>query len=149
MKEFWLFRKSDAGLPRERKKVFWLWNGVILFCAGLCLGGLSMFFAYGDYTDMLMKSYFTVPLIPVLNLVPVVLLVFLLWLLLGRAWLAFFLSSLVVWGLSLGNYYLLRFRVAYSRLWNYRNIHWQFHTRYRESAYSWAFLRRLVQGQTD
>ena len=110
MKEFWLFRKSDAGLPRERKKVFWLWNGVILFCAGLCLGGLSMFFAYGDYTDMLMKSYFTVPLIPVLNLVPVVLLVFLLWLLLGRAWLAFFLSSLVVWGLSLGNYYLLRFR---------------------------------------
>lgn len=110
MREFWLFRKSDAGFPRDRKRAFWLWNGGILFCAGLCLGGLSLFFAYGDYTDLLMKSYFTVPLIPVLNLVPVVLLVFLLWFLLGRAWLAFFLSSLVVWGLSLGNYYLLRFR---------------------------------------
>ena len=110
LRDFWLFRKSPAGLSGEKQSVFWIWNTAILFCAGVCLGGLSMFFAYGDYTDMLMKSYFTVPLIPVLNIVPVVLLVFALWFLLGRAWLAFFLGSAVVWGFSLGNYYLLRFR---------------------------------------
>ena len=110
MRDFWLFRKSSAGLSGEKQKAFWIWNAGILLCAGVCLGGLSLFFAYGDYTDMLMKSYFTVPLIPLLNIAPVVLLVFALWLLLGRAWLAFFLSSAVVWGFSLGNYYLLRFR---------------------------------------
>ena len=75
MRNFWLFRKSSDHLSPEKKRAFWAWNVFILFCAGVCLGGLSMFFAYGDYTDMLMKSYFTVPLIPVLNIVPVVLLV--------------------------------------------------------------------------
>lgn len=110
MRDFWLFRKSSAGLSTGKKTVFWAWNVFILFCAGVCLGGLSMFFAYGDYTDMLMKSYFTVPLIPVLNIVPVILLLFLVWFLVGRPWLSFLLTSLAVWGLSLGNYYLLRFR---------------------------------------
>ena len=110
LRNFWLFRKTPDRLSPGRKAAFWGWNGFILLCAGVCLGGLSMFFAYGDYTDMLMKSYFTVPLIPILNIVPVILLVFGLWFLLGRPWLAFLLSSAVVWGFSLGNYYLLRFR---------------------------------------
>ena len=110
MRNFWLFRKSPDHLSPEKKRAFWAWNVFILFCAGVCLGGLSMFFAYGDYTDMLMKSYFTVPLIPILNIVPVILLVFAMWFLLGRPWLAFLISSAVVWGFSLGNYYLLRFR---------------------------------------
>ena len=101
LKRFWLFQRSPAGLSQKKKTVFWAWNVFVLFCAGVCLGGLSLFFAYGD---------FTVPLIPVLNLVPVILLVFLLWFLLGRPWLAFLISSAVVWGFSLGNYYLLRFR---------------------------------------
>ena len=73
LRDFWLFRKSPAGLSAEKRTAFWGWNVFVMFCAGVCLGGLSLFFAYGDYTDMLMKSYFTVPLIPVLNIVPVVL----------------------------------------------------------------------------
>ena len=92
MRNFWLFRKSPDHLSPEKKRAFWAWNVFILFCAGVCLGGLSMFFAYGDYTDMLMKSYFTVPLIPILNIVPVILLVFAMWFLLGRPWLAFLIS---------------------------------------------------------
>ena len=110
LREFWLFRKSPAGLSMGKKTAFWTWNIFVLFCAGVCLGGLSMFFAYGDYTDMLMKSYFTVPLIPILNIVPVVLLLFLVWFLVGRSWIAFLITSIVVWGFSLGNYYKLRFR---------------------------------------
>ena len=105
LRDFWLFRKSPAGLSTGKKTAFWIWNGFILFCSGVCLGGLSMFFAYGDYTDMLMKSYFTVPLIPILNIVPGVLLLFLVWFLVGRPWLSFLLTSVVVWGFSLGNYY--------------------------------------------
>ena len=83
---------------------------MILFLAGICLGGLSLFFAYGDYADILMKSYFQIPLIAVLNIVPVVLLLFLVYFLIGRTWLSFLLTSVVVWGFSLGNYYKLRFR---------------------------------------
>ena len=110
MKDFWLFRKTSADLSGGRKAVFWAWNLVILFLAGICLGGLSLFFAYGDYADILMKSYFQIPLIAVLNIMPVVLLLFLVYFLIGRTWLSFLLTSVVVWGFSLGNYYKLRFR---------------------------------------
>ena len=64
LRTFWLFRKTPDRLSPGKKTAFWAWNVFILFCAGVCLGGLSLFFAYGDYTDLLMKSYFTVPLIP-------------------------------------------------------------------------------------
>ena len=67
MKNFWLFQPSAAGLSGGKKAAFWLWNGLVLLLAGLCLGGLSLFFAYGDYPDVLMKSYFQHPLIAVLR----------------------------------------------------------------------------------
>lgn len=110
MKNFWLFQASDAGLSGRYKAAFWLWNGLILMLAGLCLGGLSLFFAYGDYSDVMMKSYFQHPLIAALNILPVVLGLFLVYVLVGRSWLAFLITGIVVWGFSLGNYYKLRFR---------------------------------------
>lgn len=110
MRDFWLFGWSAAGLSTGKKTAFWLWNVGVLLCAGVCLGGLSLFFAYGDYPDTLMGTYFQHPLIPVLNILPVVALVLLLWLLVGRPWAAFLASSVVVWVFSLGNYYMLRFR---------------------------------------
>ena len=110
MRNFWLFQASPDGLPDKRRAVFWVWNLGVLLAAGLCLGWLSMFFAYGDYPDTIMKTYFQHPLIAVLNMAPVVLALFLAYALAGRAWLAFLLTDLVVWGLSLGNYYKLRFR---------------------------------------
>jgi len=110
LRHFWLFRKTDQGLSKGKKAVFWSWNGFVLLMAAICLGGLSLFFAYGDYPDILMKSYFQVPLIVVLNLLPVILAVFTLYALVGRPWLAFLISSIVIWGGSLGNYYKLRFR---------------------------------------
>lgn len=110
LKNFWLFGTSSTGLNRSRKILFWAWNAAVLLAAGICLGMLSIFFAYGDYTDMLMKSYLQRPLLLLLNVTPVVVLVLLLYLLTGRPWTAFLLSSVLVWGLSLGNYYKLRFR---------------------------------------
>lgn len=110
MRNFWLFQTAPDGLPQKRQAVFWLWNLGVLLAAGLCLGWLSMFFAYGDYPDTIMKTYFQHPLILFLNIAPVVLALFLAYALAGRAWLAFLLTDLAVWGLSLGNYYKLRFR---------------------------------------
>ena len=110
VRDFWLFQSSDAGLSRGRRAVFWLWNGLVLLMAGICLGGLSLFFAYGDYPDILMKSYVQHPLILVLNILPVVLALFLVYVLVGRPWVAFLVTDIVVWGFSLGNYYKLRFR---------------------------------------
>jgi len=110
LKNIWLLQKTDAGLSDGKKAVFWLWNGIILLMAGICLGGLSLFFAYGDYPDILMKSYFQHPLIAALNIAPVVLGLLLVYFLLGRPWLSFLITGVVVWGFSLGNYYKLRFR---------------------------------------
>lgn len=110
MRDFWLFQAAPEGLPPRRRALFWVWNLGVLLAAGLCLGWLSMFFAYGDYPDTIMKTYFQHPLILFLNIAPVALVLFLLYALTGRGWLAFLLADLVIWGLSLGNYYKLRFR---------------------------------------
>lgn len=110
MRTFWLFQTAPDGLSKKRQAVFWLWNLGVLLAAGLSLGWLSMFFAYGDYPDTIMKTYFQHPLILFLNIAPVVLALFLVYALVGRPWLAFLATDLVVWGLSLGNYYKLRFR---------------------------------------
>ena len=71
MRTFWLFQATPDGLPRKRQAVFWVWNLGILLAAGLCLGWLSLFFAYGDYPDTIMKTYFQHPLILFLNIAPV------------------------------------------------------------------------------
>jgi len=90
--------------------LFWCWNLGILLLAGICLGGLSLFFAYGDYSDALFKTYLLHPVIPLLNILPVLLLLALAYGLFGRPWPAFLASGVIVWGFSLGNYYKLRFR---------------------------------------
>lgn len=110
MRSFRLFQKSPEGLSGRRRALFWAWNLGVVLAAGLCLGWLSLFFAYGDYPDTIMRTYFQHPLILFLNLWPVVLALFLAYALVGRSWPAFLLTDLVVWGLSLGNYYKLRFR---------------------------------------
>ena len=110
LKDFWLFRPFATGLTPRRKALFWTWNGAVLLLAGLSLGALSLLFAYGTYAKALMKSYFEHPLIAVLNILPVLLLLLLLYGVFGRPWAAFLGTSVVVGGLSLANYYLLRCR---------------------------------------
>ena len=74
MKDHWLFRSSAAGLEPRRKVLFWTWNGALLLLAGICLGALSLAFAFGTYAKALFWSYFTHPLIALLNILPVLLL---------------------------------------------------------------------------
>ena len=70
MKNFWLFRPSAAGLEPRRKVLFWIWNAAALLLAGVCLGALSLAFAFGTYNRALFASYFTHPLICLLYTSP-------------------------------------------------------------------------------
>lgn len=110
LKSFWLFQPACTNLPVWKKTVFWLWNWLVMLLAGLCLGGLSLLYAYGDYNDALLLGYFENDLLVRLNVLPVVLLLLLVHALIGRPWISFLTTSVVVWGLSLGNYYMLRLR---------------------------------------
>ena len=82
----------------------------MLLLAGICLGVLSLTFAYGDYTNELFFSYLQNEWIVVLNILPVVMLLGLLYGMIGRAWIAFLVTSVVTLGFSMANYYMLRFR---------------------------------------
>ena len=110
MKSFWLFQTTPRGLSRGRTAFFWLWNIGLVLSSAICLGGVSLLFAYGSYDPNLFYSYFDFPLILLLNLAPVAGLEVLLWCLTGRSFLAFFLTGVITVGFSVGHYYKLLFR---------------------------------------
>ena len=84
MRSFWLFQKSPAGLSRRRTVLFIAWNVAFLLCSAVCLGGVSLLYAYGGYCPDLFYDYFHHPLLLVLTIAPVVGLEVLLWCLTGR-----------------------------------------------------------------
>lgn len=110
MRTFWLFQQRPTGLGKPKQTLFWLWNLVWVAAAGVCLGGLSLMYAYGAYDFILFRSYFVQELIAILNILPVLGLTLLLWLVTGRAWLGFLLSGIVTIGFSIGHYFKLQFR---------------------------------------
>ena len=110
MKDFWLFQRPNSTLQGRKQVWYWVWNALMMLLAGVSLGFLSLLYAYGNYATAMMRSYLEHPLIAFLNIAPVVVLLLILYGLLGRPWLSFLISSVVVWGFSLANYYKLRFR---------------------------------------
>ena len=76
----------------------------------LLAGVMALKLAYGTYDDGFFRDYFHSITLMLGNLLPPLLLIFALWLLLGRAWLAFLLGGLVSVGFPLAGYYVLRFR---------------------------------------
>ena len=95
---------------RRRAPLFWMWNLLALTAVSCGAGVLSLVLARGQYSREIFFDYFRNPMICLLNLLPPVLLVLLLYGLLGRAWLAFLAGSAVVLGASAGNYFKLKFR---------------------------------------
>jgi hypothetical protein len=110
MKSFWLFQTTPNDLSRGKTAFFWLWNVGLVLASAICLGGVSLLFAYGSYDPNLFYSYFDFPLILLLNLAPVVGLEVLLWCLTGRSFLAFLITGVITVGFSVGHYYKLLFR---------------------------------------
>lgn len=83
---------------------------LFLTLSAVGVGVLSLWFACVDDRTAMFLSYFTHPLIAVLNLTPVVLLALVLYMLTNRAWLAYLLTAALTMGLTMGNFFKLTFR---------------------------------------
>ncbi len=85
-------------------------TAVAVVCAGICLGCLSLYFGALYLIWPRFESYFSVPMLAFLNLLPVVLVLVFLWILTDRPWLAFLLTAALVVSLTYANYYKVVFR---------------------------------------
>jgi len=110
LKTFWLFQKNAPANSRSKAAIFWVWNTGLVLLSGACLGVMLLIYAFGHYDFRLFGSYLANPKILLLNLLPILALQVVLWLVTGRAALAFFLTSAVGMGFSLANYFMLLFR---------------------------------------
>ncbi len=91
----------------SRNKLF---NIILLFISSIILGIISLYFASITVGNELFQSYFKTPIIPILNILPCIWLVFLFWFITRRAAVSFAISSLIVFGLSIANFFKLQFR---------------------------------------
>ena len=106
MKRFWTRYPLD---PRDkstgRRRVLLALTAACLLCAAFCLGTVSLLFGALYFNRLRLLSYFQTPMLAFLNIFPVVLLVFFLYFLTNRAWIAFLLSSALVLLASFVNYF--------------------------------------------
>jgi len=111
LRQYFLFQTRPLPeLSAGRRAAFWGWNLGVLLLASVGLALASTLLSTGPYALRIALGYFERPLIFLLNLLPCTVLLFLLYALTGRAGCAFLITSAVVLGLSLGNYYKLAFR---------------------------------------
>ncbi len=109
-KVFFLRREPEGEWPVWKKLAYYFWRFFILLCAGTCLGALALIFAYGRYSWGVFLGYLQSGFLLAMNILPAVVILFFLYGIFGRAWLAFLLDGAIVLGLSLGHYFKLIFR---------------------------------------
>lgn len=107
---FFLRREPLQDWPRWKRAVYHLYRLVMLLCAGICMGLVLLVLAIGPYSREILPGYFSHWQTLLLNTLPVVVLIFLMYALTGRAWAAFLTGGGIALGFSLGNYYKLQFR---------------------------------------
>ncbi len=109
--KIFLFDKSPSDeWSRGKLTAYYLYRFFMLLCASVCMGLMLLFFAFGEYAWSSLLSYLKFPIILFLNTLPVVLLIFFIYGLSGRAWLSFLIGGFIPFGFSLANYYKLGFR---------------------------------------
>lgn len=86
------------------------WNALILLLTSLAIGVMSLYFGAVKYGWDMFVSYFHVPGLVLLNLLPVVLITFLLWLATGRAAMGLGITTAVVMTLTMVNILKIRLR---------------------------------------
>lgn len=101
---------DPLGCSARRQRWLLALTAAMLLCAGVALGCVSLYFGSLYPVLVRLRSYFSVPALAALNILPVVLLLAFLWLLTDRPWLAFALTALAVVGLTYANYYKVVFR---------------------------------------
>lgn len=107
---FLLARRSSELTEARQKRLFFLWNIIVLLGTSLLVSAVSLTLAIGISSPQLFIGYFRCPLIFLLNWLPVFLLQLLLYFVFNRQWLAFLLSSTVLAAGSIGNYYKFQLR---------------------------------------
>ena len=97
-------------LPGKHRVGFVLYHYVLLLlaCAGLTV--CTLLLSYSNFTEQIFQGYFEHPIIVFLNYAIVAGLCLMLYGLIGRAWIAFLLTSVLCLGVALGNYYLIIIR---------------------------------------
>ncbi len=105
-----LFAKNSGGLSHKKRVLYEIWNVALIILAPIILGVLSLSLAYGNYDSRIFLGYFTNPLVALLNLLPPLLLMLLLYGIIGKGWIAFAIDAFIMLGLTTANFYLLRFR---------------------------------------
>ncbi len=81
---------------------------LVILATGISI--VNMYFATGDYRLAMLASYFQTPIIALLNTVPIVLIILLLFSLTRKVWLSFLLTSILTITISLVNYFKITIR---------------------------------------
>ena len=100
--------KSDSFFYKVTHSV--VWNILMLIASSAAVAVFSLLLAIGNGQRVMFFDYFHFPLTFILNWLPVFLLQTLLWCLLGRQWIAFLLTGVLVLTASAGNYFKLVIR---------------------------------------
>lgn len=106
LRRIFLFRKK----PDRLAPVFWAYNFVMITAFAILSGVFSLTLAYGNYPSEIFFGYFKIPMIAFLNILPVVVLTYLVYFIVGRAWIAHLTVSGLVLATSIADYFKLRFR---------------------------------------
>jgi hypothetical protein len=83
---------------------------LLLLALGFGIGCISLYFGASHYRIMMFLCYFLMPIIPFLNILPVILCILLLYFISNRVWISFVATSVLVIVLSFINYFKLMFR---------------------------------------
>ena len=101
-------RESESRFSRlTRSPVL---SAALLLFAAAGTGAAALWFASVELHGVLFPSYFTHPLILILNVLPAVLLALLFLAVTGRAWSAYLLTAVTVLGFAIADFYKLSFR---------------------------------------
>lgn len=106
----WICGAESAGDSSRGRSFAVLWTAWILLVASLGIGILSLYFGAVKYRWGMFASYFQVPMLVLLNLLPIVLITFLLWFATGRAYVGFGITTAVVMTLTMVNVLKIRLR---------------------------------------
>ena len=100
----------EAGGSLKRRIGFWAWNLGWLLAAAAGLASVSLLLALGNYGLVIGQGYFEQPIILLLNFLPCIGLMLLMYGLTGRTSWAFLVTAVLVLGFSAANYFKLAFR---------------------------------------
>lgn len=110
MKKYYFPESALAKGCGAKKLCHTAYTAIILLCGGIGIAVISMYFGAADYLLQMFLTYFNNFYTPLLNIVPVVFLIFLLYFVTNRVWLSFTLTSALILGMSLVNYYKILLR---------------------------------------